>query len=155
MDLDMTPILNTAWVLNYINYLRLWSTLDDRVFPTAGLRDKLAEKYLQNGRIIPPAPDKSIIGMTKIKMSKEEDNTDQSGTRGTSFIFFYFLLGATNTITSGFWPVRVRPCTTRARLFRLINTQNGALRIPRPSHRCFADPSVEIYYIPPEKSQFC
>ncbi len=44
-----------------------------------GLRDKLAEKYLQNGRIIPPAPDKSIIGMTKIKMSKEEDNTDQSG----------------------------------------------------------------------------
>ena len=46
----------------------------------AGLRDKLAEKYLQNGRIIPPAPDKSIIGMTKIKMSKEEDNTDQSGT---------------------------------------------------------------------------
>jgi len=43
-----------------------------------GLRDKLAEKYLQNGRIIPPAPDKSIIGMTKIKMSKEEDNTDQS-----------------------------------------------------------------------------
>ena len=23
-----------------------------------GLRDKLAEKYLQNGRIIPPAPDK-------------------------------------------------------------------------------------------------
>jgi sorting nexin-1/2 len=45
-----------------------------------GLRDKLVEKYLQNGRIIPPAPDKSIIGMTKIKISKEEDNTDQSGT---------------------------------------------------------------------------
>jgi len=43
-----------------------------------GLRDKLSEKYLQNGRIIPPAPDKSVIGMTKIKMSKEEDNSDQS-----------------------------------------------------------------------------
>ena len=27
-----------------------------------GLRDKLSEKYLQNGRIIPPAPDKSIVG---------------------------------------------------------------------------------------------
>ena len=26
-----------------------------------GLRDKLAEKYLQNGRIIPPAPDKYVL----------------------------------------------------------------------------------------------
>ena len=30
------------------------------------------------GRIVPPAPDKSVIGMTKVKMSKEEDKTDQS-----------------------------------------------------------------------------
>lgn len=36
-----------------------------------GLHDKLSEKYLQNGRIIPPAPDKSIVGMTKVKMGKE------------------------------------------------------------------------------------
>jgi len=43
-----------------------------------GLRDKLAEKYLQNGRIIPPAPDKSVIGMTKVKMAKEDENTSQS-----------------------------------------------------------------------------
>ena len=50
-----------------------------------GLRDKLSEKYLQNGRIIPPAPDKSVIGMTKIKMSKEEDNSDQSGTSTSCF----------------------------------------------------------------------
>eukprot|EP00088_Acartia_fossae_P007330 TRINITY_DN13434_c0_g1_i1.p1 TRINITY_DN13434_c0_g1~~TRINITY_DN13434_c0_g1_i1.p1 ORF type:complete len:569 (+),score=186.17 TRINITY_DN13434_c0_g1_i1:40-1746(+) len=42
-----------------------------------GLRDKLGEKYLQNGRIIPPAPDKSVLGMTKIKLAKEEDNADQ------------------------------------------------------------------------------
>jgi hypothetical protein len=89
----MTPILNTASVLNKINYLRLCSTLDYPVCAPVGLREKLAEKYLQNGRIIPPAPDKSIIGMTKIKMSKEEDNTDQSGTRGITFIFFFdFLL---------------------------------------------------------------
>lgn len=54
-----------------------------QIISPAGLRDKLAEKYLQNGRIIPPAPDKSIIGMTKIKMSKEEDNTDQSGNFST------------------------------------------------------------------------
>ncbi len=36
-----------------------------------GLHDKLSEKYLQNGRVVPPAPDKSLVGMTKIKMSKE------------------------------------------------------------------------------------
>ena len=44
-----------------------------------GLRDKLTEKYLQNGRIIPPAPDKSVIGMTKVKMSKEDETSVQSG----------------------------------------------------------------------------
>ena len=44
-----------------------------------GLRDKLSEKYLQNGRIIPPCPDKSVLGMTKVKMSKEEDASSQSG----------------------------------------------------------------------------
>lgn len=43
-----------------------------------GLRDKLAEKYLQNGRIIPPCPDKSVIGMTKVKMSKEDEASSQS-----------------------------------------------------------------------------
>ena len=40
------------------------------LFPP-GLHDKLSEKYLQNGRVIPPAPDKSMLGMTKIKMGKE------------------------------------------------------------------------------------
>ena len=44
-----------------------------------GLRDKLCEKYLQNGRIIPPCPDKSVIGMTKVKMSKEDEASNQSG----------------------------------------------------------------------------
>lgn len=43
-----------------------------------GLRDKLSEKYLQNGRIIPPCPDKSVIGMTKVKMSKEDETSVQS-----------------------------------------------------------------------------
>ncbi|CAG9766117.1 unnamed protein product [Ceutorhynchus assimilis] len=41
-----------------------------------GLHDKLSEKYLKVGRIIPPAPEKSVIGMTKIKMgsSTEQQN---------------------------------------------------------------------------------
>ncbi|TRY76925.1 hypothetical protein TCAL_10147 [Tigriopus californicus] len=37
-----------------------------------GLHDKLSEKYLQNGRIIPPAPGKSVIGMTKLKMTAKD-----------------------------------------------------------------------------------
>ncbi|CAG0891709.1 unnamed protein product [Darwinula stevensoni] len=42
-----------------------------------GLHDRLEEKYLHAGRIIPPAPEKSVIGMTKIKMSNSE--TAQQG----------------------------------------------------------------------------
>ncbi|XP_064474974.1 sorting nexin-2-like isoform X2 [Ornithodoros turicata] len=37
-----------------------------------GLHDKLVEKHLHLGRIVPPAPEKSVLGMTKIKMSKDE-----------------------------------------------------------------------------------
>ncbi|KAK3098120.1 hypothetical protein FSP39_016301 [Pinctada imbricata] len=39
-----------------------------------GLHSKLQEKHVSGGVIIPPAPEKSVIGMTKIKMSKEESN---------------------------------------------------------------------------------
>ncbi|VVC97004.1 unnamed protein product [Leptidea sinapis] len=34
-----------------------------------GLHEKLTEKYLRSGRIIPPAPEKSIVGTTKMKMT--------------------------------------------------------------------------------------
>ncbi|XP_056636314.1 sorting nexin-2 [Diorhabda carinulata] len=37
-----------------------------------GLHDKLAEKYLKLGRIVPPAPEKSVIGTTKIKISSQD-----------------------------------------------------------------------------------
>ncbi len=36
-----------------------------------GLHEKLCEKYRQNGRIIPPAPDKNVVGTTKVKMSHD------------------------------------------------------------------------------------
>lgn len=42
-----------------------------------GLHDKLVEKHLHLGRIIPPAPEKSVLGMTKIKMSKDEQVTSE------------------------------------------------------------------------------
>ncbi|KAK2175634.1 hypothetical protein NP493_718g04003 [Ridgeia piscesae] len=37
-----------------------------------GLHEKLVEKHQARGMIVPPAPEKSIVGMTKIKMMKEE-----------------------------------------------------------------------------------
>ncbi|KAK0178264.1 hypothetical protein PV328_002231 [Microctonus aethiopoides] len=49
-----------------------------------GLHDKLIEKYLRNGRIIPPAPEKSVIGMTKIKMSGDKNQEQNSSS--TDFI---------------------------------------------------------------------
>ncbi|XP_023599549.1 sorting nexin-2 isoform X3 [Myotis lucifugus] len=37
-----------------------------------GLHSKLASKYLHVGYIVPPAPEKSIVGMTKVKVGKED-----------------------------------------------------------------------------------
>lgn len=47
-----------------------------------GLHDKLSEKYLKVGRIIPPAPEKSVIGMTKIKISSQQE----SPSNGNDFV---------------------------------------------------------------------
>ncbi|KAK4884678.1 hypothetical protein RN001_000949 [Aquatica leii] len=49
-----------------------------------GLHEKLTEKYLKVGRIIPPAPEKSVIGMTKIKMSSQPEGG--TVTNGNEFI---------------------------------------------------------------------
>lgn len=35
------------------------------------LYEKLKEKHLAAGRILPPAPEKDMLGMAKVKMSKE------------------------------------------------------------------------------------
>ena len=40
-----------------------------------GLHSRLSERYLEKGRIVPPAPEKSVVGMTKVKFSKTEDAT--------------------------------------------------------------------------------
>uniref|UniRef100_A0A8C2L2Z5 PX domain-containing protein n=1 Tax=Cyprinus carpio TaxID=7962 RepID=A0A8C2L2Z5_CYPCA len=37
-----------------------------------GLYSKLASKYMHMGYIVPPAPEKSIVGMTKVKVGKED-----------------------------------------------------------------------------------
>ncbi|XP_061745053.1 sorting nexin-2 isoform X2 [Nerophis ophidion] len=41
-----------------------------------GLHGKLASKYLHVGCIVPPAPEKSIVGMTKVKVGKEDQSSN-------------------------------------------------------------------------------
>ncbi|XP_055956342.1 sorting nexin-2 [Patella vulgata] len=40
-----------------------------------GLHDRLAEKHVHLGVVVPAAPEKSVLGMTKVKMSKEESGS--------------------------------------------------------------------------------
>uniref|UniRef100_A0A4W4GMR7 Sorting nexin-2 n=1 Tax=Electrophorus electricus TaxID=8005 RepID=A0A4W4GMR7_ELEEL len=42
-----------------------------------GLYEKLSEKHSPNGYIVPPAPEKSILGMTKVKVGKEDLSSDE------------------------------------------------------------------------------
>lgn len=42
-----------------------------------GLHSKLASKYLHIGFIVPPAPEKSIVGMTKVKVGKEDQSSNE------------------------------------------------------------------------------
>ncbi|XP_060536170.1 sorting nexin-2-like [Cylas formicarius] len=58
-------------------------TVTRRFSDFLGLHDKLIEKYLKLGRIIPPAPEKSVIGMTKIKMGS---STEGNSANGNDFI---------------------------------------------------------------------
>ncbi|KAK7576472.1 hypothetical protein V9T40_012758 [Parthenolecanium corni] len=45
-----------------------------------GLHDKLTDKYLRSGRIIPPAPEKSVFGTTKVKISGSQADQSSSST---------------------------------------------------------------------------
>ncbi|XP_053557583.1 sorting nexin-2 isoform X2 [Bombina bombina] len=42
-----------------------------------GLHSKLAAKYMHIGYIVPPAPEKSIVGMTKVKVGKEDSSSNE------------------------------------------------------------------------------
>uniref|UniRef100_A0A673ZJS1 Sorting nexin-2 n=1 Tax=Salmo trutta TaxID=8032 RepID=A0A673ZJS1_SALTR len=48
------------------------TTVRRRFSDFLGLHSKLASKYLHIGYIVPPAPEKSIVGMTKVKVGKED-----------------------------------------------------------------------------------
>ncbi|XP_045611991.1 sorting nexin-2 isoform X1 [Procambarus clarkii] len=62
-----------------ITYFRKkhWSVMR-RFSDFLGLHRKLVEKHLHSGRIIPPAPEKSAIGTTKIKLSSDKSTDSAS-----------------------------------------------------------------------------
>ncbi len=43
-----------------------------------GLHEKLSDKYLPLGRVIPPAPEKSIVSSTKAKMSSSSSSNNSA-----------------------------------------------------------------------------
>ncbi|XP_069749638.1 sorting nexin-2 [Narcine bancroftii] len=47
-------------------------TVKRRFSDFLGLHSKLATKYMHVGYIVPPAPEKSLVGMTKVKVGKED-----------------------------------------------------------------------------------
>jgi len=51
------------------------STVRRRFSDFLGLHHRLSEKYTQKGRIVPPAPEKSMMGTTRVKFSKSEENS--------------------------------------------------------------------------------
>ncbi|XP_071794041.1 sorting nexin-2-like [Asterias amurensis] len=53
------------------------TTVTRRFSDFLGIHQKLVERHTTKGHIVPPAPEKSVVGMTKVKMSKtaEESNS--------------------------------------------------------------------------------
>jgi hypothetical protein len=66
--------------------------------------------------------------------------------------YVLYMCGTALLLTSGFWP-RVRARALRAPVFfRLINMQNGALRVP-PAHRSFAASYLQPKTFPQARTQ--
>ncbi|NP_001084834.1 sorting nexin 1 L homeolog [Xenopus laevis] len=52
-------------------------TVKRRFSDFLGLYEKLSEKHSQNGFIVAPPPEKSLIGMTKLKVGKEDSSSTE------------------------------------------------------------------------------
>ncbi|KAM4677167.1 sorting nexin-1 [Discoglossus pictus] len=52
-------------------------TVKRRFSDFLGLYEKLSEKHSVNGFIVPPPPEKSLIGMTKMKVGKEDSSSTE------------------------------------------------------------------------------
>lgn len=51
-----------------------------------GLHEKMVERYLRRGIIIPIAPSKNIIGSTKVKMGGHQNNTEPGNANGLEWV---------------------------------------------------------------------
>ena len=82
--------VTTRTNLNY--FKRADFSVTRRFSDFLGLHEKLSEKHLCRGRVIPPAPEKSIVGSTKVKMSSASSSSSnevqppQSCPAGHSFV---------------------------------------------------------------------
>ncbi|XP_054159391.1 sorting nexin-2-like [Oppia nitens] len=63
---------------DYPYFRRSHFSVNRRFSDFLGLHDKLSEKHLHLGRIIPPTPEKNAVGMAKVKMSSKEESLSSS-----------------------------------------------------------------------------
>lgn len=79
---NMRPFLylyRVTTTTNIPSFKKQVSATTRRFSDFLGLHEKLTSKHLRTGRIIPPPPEKHIIGTTKVKMSgKEKDEMSQN-----------------------------------------------------------------------------
>ena len=67
-----SSVLNLPFLLRYSDFL--------------GLHEKLVARYQGRGRIIPPAPEKSLLGTTRVKMGGGEVVEEGAGHTKAHFI---------------------------------------------------------------------
>uniref|UniRef100_H2Y4W3 PX domain-containing protein n=1 Tax=Ciona savignyi TaxID=51511 RepID=H2Y4W3_CIOSA len=71
MNAYMSYVVRTKTSMAIFKHAEL--TVDRRFSDFLGLHEKLLAKHRHAGRLVPPAPEKSIVGMTLIKMSKTDE----------------------------------------------------------------------------------
>uniref|UniRef100_A0AAY5EE18 PX domain-containing protein n=1 Tax=Electrophorus electricus TaxID=8005 RepID=A0AAY5EE18_ELEEL len=78
LSLSLSPSLHLSVSQTTLSMFRSKQlTVRRRFSDFLGLYEKLSEKHSPNGYIVPPAPEKSILGMTKVKVGKEDLSSDE------------------------------------------------------------------------------
>ncbi|XP_034031855.1 sorting nexin-1a [Thalassophryne amazonica] len=96
-------------------------TVKRRFSDFLGLYEKLSEKHGPNGFIVPPPPEKSILGMTKVKVGKEDPSSTEFLERRKAALERY--LQRVVTHPSLLQDPDVREFLERDELPRAVNTQ--------------------------------
>lgn len=76
---DLSYVKYTIETKTNLPYFRSeTSTVDRRFSDFLGLRDKLAQKHMVDGFLVPPAPEKNALANFQSKLTKEQDLANQS-----------------------------------------------------------------------------